>query len=63
MKDPELDKLAARALELGAPGQVFERLRRLGWREASYGQGDGLGPCPPDCGVCHPVYAPTRRKA
>ena len=54
MTPAERDALAQRMMDEGAPGDAFERLYRAGWRPTSAQQGDGLDPCGPSCGICHP---------
>ena len=42
MSTEERDQLAETLVSAGAPGAVFERLHRAGWRPLSYRQGDGI---------------------
>ena len=58
-----LDREAHRLRREGAPGMAFEKLSREGWTPESQRAGNGLEPCPPDCGVCHPeLFWGKRRK-
>jgi hypothetical protein len=50
----KLKRLAEQGVRDGEPGEFFAQLHRRGWRPASQLEGDGLEPCPDDCGVCHP---------
>jgi hypothetical protein len=61
-KQEDLDVIAQRAIAIGAPGYVFERLHRLGWKSPSALQGSGIPACGPSCEVCHPVYRANRRR-
>jgi hypothetical protein len=59
----EMDALAEAMAERGASGQEFEeKLFRRGWKPISRREGDGLEPCPSDCGVCHPETLPLERR-
>ena len=57
-----LDREAHRLRRAGASGQEFEKLHRQGWTPESLRAGNGLDPCPEDCGVCYPVPSPRRRR-
>lgn len=57
----ELEAEARRLVDAAAPAEAFNPLWREGWRPASMREGNGLDPCPSDCGVCYPAAPKARR--